>query len=72
MGPALEGVMEQADRVGHHRGHPRRQLVEIVGTDLVGRQGKAVVDLGQDGVLLLEDHVELLAEDLLVLEVLYP
>ena len=70
--PRSRASWSEPDRVGHHRGHPGGQLVEVVGADLVGRQGQAVVHLGQDGVLLLEHHVELLAEDLGVEEVLDP
>ena len=72
VGTPVEGIVEQADGVGHHRGHPGGQLVEVEGADLVGRQGEAVVHLGQDRVLLLQHHVELLAEDLGVEQVLYP
>ena len=68
----FEGVVQEAHRVGHHRGDAGGQLVEVQAADVVGRQRQAVVDLGQDLVLLLQDDVELLAEDLGVEEVLDP
>ncbi len=72
VGAPLQGLVEETDRVGHHRGDPGGQLAEVVGADLVGRQGQAVVHLGQDRVLLLQHHIELLAEDLGVEQVLDP
>ncbi len=47
-----------------------RVLVEVLVADRTGVEGEPVVDLGQDGVLLLQDHLELLTEDLGVEEVL--
>ena len=55
--------------IGSIRG---RVLPQVAVGDVVGRQRKTVVHLGQDGVLLLERHVELLPEDLGVEEVLHP
>ncbi len=47
-------------------------LLQVALGYVVGGEGEAVVDLGQDEVLLLQDDVQLLAEDLGVEEVLYP
>ena len=71
VGPPLEGVVDHADGVGHHGRHPGGQLVEVEIADLVDRQGQAVVHLGQYRVLLLQNNVQLLAEDLLVQEILH-
>ena len=68
----LQRVVDEAHGVGDHRLDPGRVHVEVVAGDLVGRQREAVVDLGQDLVLLLHHQVELLAEDLRVEEVLHP
>ena len=51
---------------------PGGDLAEVQVADVVGRRRQAVVDLGQDRVLLLEHHLELLPEDLGVEEVLHP
>jgi hypothetical protein len=67
----FEGLVHEVDRVGDHRRDPWRAHVEVLGGDVVGRQRELVVDLGQDRVLLFEDHVELLAEDLGVEQVLH-
>ena len=61
-----------ADGVAHHGLDPGGVLAQVAVRDVAGGQRKPVVDLGQDGVLLLEGHVELLAEDLGVEEVLDP
>ena len=47
-------------------------MAQVAVYDLPGVDGQAVVHLGQDGVLLLQRDVELLAEDLGVEEVLDP
>ena len=62
--------MDHADRVPHHGLDTGGVLAQVAVRDLPGVHGQAVVDLGQDGVLLLEHDVELLAEDLGVEEVL--
>ena len=64
--------MDHADGVAHHGLDPGGVLAQVVVGDVVGRQGQAVVHLGQDGVLLLQRDVQLLAEDLGVEEVLDP
>ena len=69
--PPLERLVDDAHRVGHHRGDAGGELVEVEAADVVGRQGEPVVHLGQDLVLLLQDDVELLAEDLRVEQVLH-
>ena len=68
----VHGVVDHADGVAHHGLDPRGVLAQVVVGDLGGVERQPVVDLGQDGVLLLEGHVELLAEDLGVEEVLDP
>ena len=68
----VHGVVDHAHRVAHHGLDTRRVLAQVARRDVAGVQREAVVDLGQDGVLLLEGHVELLAEDLGVEEVLDP
>ena len=68
----VHGVVDHADGVAHHGLDPWGVLAQVVVGDVAGGQGEAVVDLGQDGVLLLEDDIELLAEDLGVEEVLDP
>ena len=67
----VEGLVHELDGVADHRCHGRRHLVEVLGGDLVAVEGEPVVDLGEDGVLLPEDDVELLAEDLRVEQVLH-
>jgi hypothetical protein len=66
-----EGLVDEGDGVADHGGHPRRELVEVLRGDLVGVEREAVVDAGQDGVLLAQDDVELLAEDFRVEEILH-
>ncbi len=68
----LERLVHQVHRVGDARCQAGSDVVEVAPGDVVGRQRQLVVDLGQDGVLLLEHHVELLAEDLAVEQVLDP
>ena len=68
----VQGVVDHADGVAHHGLYAGGVLAEVAVRDLPGVQREAVVHLGQDGVLLLEGHVELLAEDLRVEEVLDP
>ena len=68
----VQRVVDHADGVAHHRLDPGGVLAQVAVGDVLGVEGKAVVHLGQDGVLLLEDDVELLAEDLRVEEVLDP
>ena len=63
-------VVEEADRVGDHRGDPRRVLGEVGVGDLRRRHREPVVDAREHAVLLLEHDVELLAEDLLVQDLL--
>ena len=65
-----EGVVDDAHGVADHGGDPRCVLTEVAGRDVVRREREPVIDLGQDRVLLLQGDVELLAEDLLVQEVL--
>ena len=67
-----ERVVHERDGVGDHRLDARRQLAEVAVGDVVGRQRQPVVHLGQHKVLLLEHHLELLAEDLRVEQVLHP
>jgi hypothetical protein len=67
---ALLGVVDEGDRVGDHRGDLGRQLVEVPSGDVVGLERKAVVDLGEQRVLLLENDVQLRAEDLRIEQVL--
>ncbi len=67
----VHGVVDDADRVAHHGLDPRGVLTQVVVRDVAGIERQAVVHLGQDGVLLLEGDVELLAEDLGVEEVLH-
>ena len=50
----LEGLVDDAHGVGDHRRDPGGELVEVAVRDVVGRQRQPVVDLGQDGVLLLQ------------------
>ena len=68
----VHGVVDHADGVAHHRLDARGVLAQVAVGDVAGVEGQPVVDLGQDGVLLLEHDVELLAEDLGVEEVLDP
>ena len=68
----VHGVVHHADGVAHHGLDAGGVLAQVAVRDLAGVQGQPVVHLGQDGVLLLEDDVELLAEDLGVEEVLDP
>ena len=68
----VHGVVDHADGVAHHGLNPGGVLAQVAVCDLPGIQRQPVVHLGQDGVLLLERHVELLAEDLGVEEVLDP
>ena len=64
-----ERVVQQQRGVGDHRAQPvdvRQQLLD----DLVDLDRAAVVDLGEDLVLELERALDLLAQDLLVEQVL--
>ena len=63
--------MHQVDGVGDHRLDARRELTQVVVGDVVRTQREAVVHLGEDEVLLLQDDVELLAEDLRIEQVLH-
>jgi hypothetical protein len=54
------------------RGRAGGELVEVELAHLLDRRREAVVDLAQDRRLLLEDDLELLAEDLRVEQVLHP
>ena len=72
LAPGVHGVVDHADRVAHHGLDTRGVLTQVAVRDLPGIHGQAVVHLGQDGVLLLEHDVELLAEDLGIEEVLDP
>ena len=65
-----ELVVEEPDGVGDHGRDPRRVLVEVRVGDLGGGHREPVVDAREHAVLLLEHDVELLAEDLLVEQVL--
>ena len=68
----LHGVVDEPDGVGDQRLEAGGELAQVAVGDVVGRQRQAVEDLGQDQVLLFEDHLELLAEDLGVEQVLDP
>ena len=70
--PSGKCLVNERDAVGDHRLDPGCQLVEVARGNGVRVEGEPVVDLGEDVVLLLEDHVELLTEDLRVEEVLHP
>ena len=65
-------LMDDADRVADEGGEHGGVLVEVARRDVCCGQRQAVVDLGQDQVLLLEHHLELLAKDLRVEKVLHP
>ena len=65
----VDGVVEQVDGVADVRRQAGRHT-EIVVADLVGRHRQAVVDLGEQPVLLTQRELELLLEDLGVEEVL--
>jgi hypothetical protein len=67
----FQGLVDQVYGVGDHRLEPG-PVAAVAGEDLARRERKAVVDLGQDAVLLPEGQVELGGEDLLVQEVLDP
>ena len=60
---AFERLVHERDGVRDIRGHPRRHLGEVPLGQLVGVEAEAVVDLGEDQVLLRQDGVELLPED---------
>ena len=68
----VERLVHEPHRIADHRRQGGRDLVQVLGGDLVGVEGEAVVDLGEDGVLLPQHDVELLAEDLRVKQVLHP
>ncbi len=72
LAPVVHGVVDHADGVAHHGLDPGGVLTQVAVGDVPGVERQPVVHLGQDGVLLLERHVELLAEDLGVEEVLDP
>ena len=65
----LQPSVQQRAGVGDVRLELRRQ-VHVLLDDPVGVEGQPVVDLREDQVLLAQDHVELLAEDLRVEQVL--
>jgi len=67
----LESIVDQAHRVGDVGRQSRGIAVEVALGDVVGRQRESVVDAGQDGVLLLEDLVELGPEDFGVEQILH-
>src|SRR5579875_987744 len=68
----VEGLVHHGDGVDDHRLESRRVLPQVGLADGLGVDGQAVVHLGQDAVLLLQRHVELLAEDLGIEQVLDP
>ncbi len=67
----LDGVPQQERRVRHVRPQQVR-IAEILIDDLVGLHREGVVDPGKDLVLVLEGRFDLLAEDLLIEQVLDP
>ncbi len=67
----FEGLVHQVHGVGDHRLEPRPAHLEVLGGDVVGRHGQLVEDAAEHRVLLLEHHVELLAEDLRIEQVLH-
>ena len=69
--PVAQRVVQELGRVGHTRAQPLR-VAHVVVDDRPRDQREPPVDPGQDLVLLAKDDVELLAEDLLVEQVLDP
>ena len=68
----VEGVVDEGHGVAHHGLDAGGVLAQVALADGLDLDGQAVVHLGQDGVLLLQRHLELLAEDLGVEQVLDP
>ena len=66
----LERLVNERDGVGDVGTDPRDDLGEIPVCELVGVEAQPVVDLGENQVFLSDDVGELLAEDLLVQQVL--
>jgi len=64
--------VHDVDGVANHGRDARRELVEVLLGDLRGAHRRAVVDLGQDEVLLVQHDVELLTKDFGVEQVLDP
>ncbi len=56
--------MHELDGVADHRRQRRCDFVEVLRGDPVGVEREAVVDLGEDRILLSQHDIELLAEDL--------
>ena len=67
----IEGGVQDAGDVGHHRTQPLGVREQGVG-HLSGVDGAAVVHLHQQMVLLLQRGFDLLAQDLLVEQILHP
>ena len=67
--PRLQALVEQSPRVGDVGLEMRREL-HVLLDDPLGVKRQPVVDLREDQVLLAQHHVELLAEDLRVEQVL--
>ncbi len=68
--PGANRRMEHLRRVGDERPQPLPEP-HVVADDLLRVEGEPVVDLRENRVLLAQRHLELLAEDLLVGEVLH-
>ena len=68
---AVERLGDQVARVGDHRPQPLG-VGEQVFHDLVARDRTAVEDLHQQVVLLVESALDLLAQDVLVEQILHP
>ena len=68
---AIERVVHDGDGVADHRRQPGCELIEVLLGDRRRLDGGTVVDLGEDEVLLVQHHVEFLAKDLGVQEVLH-
>ena len=68
--PPVQRRVQQTRTLHHHRRQPGAEVLVLL-DDGVCLQWEPAVDLRQDGVLLLEHHIQLLAEDLLVEQVLH-
>jgi hypothetical protein len=67
----FERVVHDAHGVGDHRRQTRRHLVKVLRGDVLGVEGRAVVDLGENQVLLVQYQVEFFTKDFRIEQVLH-